>query len=87
MYLLAGNALLCSNTISQKDFLDLNISIGSLYHKDDPNDLFKALSYYMDNPELLSTHRKNALELGKKKYNWNIEKEQFLQNVEQVLEK
>jgi glycosyltransferase involved in cell wall biosynthesis len=87
MYLLAGNALICSDTVSQKDFLDLNPFIGSLYQKDDPNDLFKALSYYMDNPILLSTHRKNALQLGKEKYNWNIEKEQFLQNVEQVLAK
>jgi len=87
MYMLTGNALLCSDTVSQKDFLDLNPSIGSLYLKDNSTNLFKVLSYYKDNPELLDNHRKNALQLGKEKYNWNIEKKKFLQNVEQVLAK
>jgi glycosyltransferase involved in cell wall biosynthesis len=85
MYLLAGNALLCSDTVSQKDFLDLNPSIGSLYLKDNPTDLSRVLSYYLDNPELLNNHRKNALQLGKDKYNWNIEKKKFLENVDQIL--
>jgi glycosyltransferase involved in cell wall biosynthesis len=87
MYLLAGNALLCSDTVSQKDFLYFNPSIGSLYLKDNPTDISRVLSYYLDNPELLNDHRKNALQLGKEKYNWNIEKKKFLQNVEQVLAK
>jgi glycosyltransferase involved in cell wall biosynthesis len=87
MYLLAGNALLCSDTVSQKDFLDLNPSIGSLYLKDNPTDLSRVLSYYLNNPELLNDHRKNALQLGKERYNWNVEKKKFLLNVEQVLAK
>jgi glycosyltransferase involved in cell wall biosynthesis len=87
MYLLAGNALLCSDTVSQKDFLDLNSSIGSLYLKDNPTDLSRVLYYYLDNPELLNNHRKNALQLGKENYNWNVEKKKFLLNVEQVLAK
>jgi glycosyltransferase involved in cell wall biosynthesis len=87
MYLLAGNALICSDTVSQKNFLDLNPSVGTLYLKDNSTDLSRVLTYYMDNPELLNDHRKNALQLGKVKYNWEVEKKKFLQNVEQVLAK
>ncbi len=87
MYLLAGNAIVATDTSAQKYFLEHNKGIGSLYEQEDAIDLHSVLKKYIDNPELLVNHRKNALELGKEKYNWNIEKEQFLQNVEQVLAK
>ena len=87
MYLLAGNAILATDTSAQKYFLEENQGIGSLYEQEDAIDLSRVLKNYINNPELLDRHRKNALQLGKEKYNWNIEKEQFLQNVEQVLAK
>jgi glycosyltransferase involved in cell wall biosynthesis len=87
MYLLAGNATLATDTSAQKYFLKENQGIGSLYEQENAIDLSRVLKNYIDNPELLDIHRKNALQLGKDKYNWNIEKEQFLKNVEQVLAK
>ena len=87
MYLLAGNAIVATDTSEQRSFLTDNPGIGSLYEQENVIDLFRVLMNYNVNPDLLDSHRKDALELGKKKYNWNIEKEQFLQNVEQVLEK
>lgn len=87
MYLLAGNAILATDTSAQKYFLEENQGIGSLYKQENAIDLSSVLKNYIDNPELLDIHRKNALQLGKERYNWNIEKEQFLKNVEQVLAK
>lgn len=87
MYLLAGNAILATDTSAQKYFLEENQGIGFLYEQEDAIDLSRVLKNYIDNPELLDTHRKNALQLGKEKYNWNVEKKKFLQNVEQVLAK
>ena len=87
MYLLAGNAIVATDTSAQKSFLEDNQGIGSVYEQEDAIDLSRVFKNYIDNPELLDTHRKNALQLGKEKYNWNIEKKKFLQNVEQVLAK
>ena len=87
MYLLAGNAIVATDTSAQKYFLEDNQGIGSLYQQEDTIDLSRFLKNYIDNPELLDNHRKNGLQLGKEKCNWNIEKKKFLQNVEQVLTK
>lgn len=87
MYLLAGNAIVATDTSAQKYFLEDNQGIGSLYEQEDAIDLSRVLKNYIDNPQLLDNHRKNALQLGKEKYNWNKEKKNFLKNVEQVLAK
>jgi glycosyltransferase involved in cell wall biosynthesis len=87
MYLLAGNAIVATDTSAQKYFLEDNQGIGLLYEQEDAIDLSRVLKNYIDNHELLDIHRKNALQLGKEKYNWNIEKKKFLQNIEQVLAK
>ena len=85
MYLLAGNAIVATDTSAQKSFLEDNQGIGSLYEQEDAIDLSHILRNYIDNPELLDNHRKNALELGKARYNWEIEKSNFLNNVAKVL--
>ena len=85
MYLLAGNAIVATDTLAQKYFLNENQGIGSLYEQEDAIDLTRVLKNYIDNPELLDIHRKNALDLSKTKYNWDIEKGIFLKNVAKVL--
>jgi hypothetical protein len=85
MYLLAGNALLVSDTSAQKTFISENSGIGSLYEQENATSLFIILKLYFDNPELLESHRNNSLQLGITKYNWNIEKNKFMRNVKQVL--
>ena len=85
MYLLAGNVIVATDTSAQKNFLTVNPGIGSLYEQENVIDLFRVLKNYNVNPDLLDSHRKNALELGRIKFNWNIEKCQFLKKVEIVL--
>ena len=87
MYLLAGNALVVSDTSAQKLFLADNQGIGLIYEQQNAFDLFLVLKNYFNNPELLLEHRKNSLSLGLHKCNWDIEKSYFLQNVEQLLVK
>jgi glycosyltransferase involved in cell wall biosynthesis len=85
MYLLAGNAIVATDTLAQKTFLEDNQGIGSLYEQEDAVDLSRVLKNYIDNPELLDNHRKNSLKLGKTQYNWDIEKSHFLNNVAKTL--
>lgn len=84
-YLLAGNALVLSDTHAQKYFLSENPSIGSLYEQNNAQQLTFVLKNYIGNSKLLSSQRQNALELAKTKYNWDIEQYQFLDNVKSVL--
>ena len=85
MYLLAGNALVVSDTYSQKSFLNDNPGIGSIYKQNSVNELTSVLKSYLMDHELLQLHRREALELAKTKYNWDIEQNQFLDNVKSVL--
>jgi glycosyltransferase involved in cell wall biosynthesis len=85
MYLLAGNAIVATDTSAQKYFLADNQGIGSIYVQENAIVLSHILKNYIDNPEMLDKNRKNALELGKTKYNWDNEKSHFLKNVEKIL--
>jgi glycosyltransferase involved in cell wall biosynthesis len=85
IYLLAGNALLISDTISQKEFYTNHKSIGCLYKKQDVFDLSKALNFYIQNPVILNNFRSNALILAKEKLNWDKEQHIFLSNVQMTL--
>lgn len=84
-YLLAGNALVLSDTFAQKTFLDDNQGIGSLYKQNSVKELTSVLKSYLTDADLLMLHRKKALDLAKTKYNWNIEEYQFLDTVKSVL--
>lgn len=85
MYLLAGNALIVTNTKSQKDFLNENNNIGLLYDQASIDSLVKSLKIYIDDPDLLLQHRANALTLAKEKLNWEIEQQLFLDNVNRTM--
>ena len=85
MYLLAGNALIMTDTKSQKDFLNANKNIGLLYDQTSVDSLVNALKIYIENPDLLNQHRLNALNLAKEKMNWETEQQLFLDNVNRRL--
>ncbi len=84
-YLLAGNAVVLSNTISQEYFFNANQGIGSIYEKENPESLSLVFKKYIADPQFLKQHRINALELGKSKFNWDFEKKVFLEHVNAVL--
>lgn len=84
-YLLAGNAVVLSDTYAQKSFLRENPGIGSLYKQNSVKELTFVLKSYLIDADFLFLHRQKALELSKIKYNWDIEKKQFLRNIESIL--
>jgi glycosyltransferase involved in cell wall biosynthesis len=85
LYLLAGEALVLSDTYAQRTFLNENPDIGLLYKQNSVVELTSVLKSYLRDSQLLLTHRQNAIKLAKTKYNWDIEKRQFLGNIESLL--
>jgi glycosyltransferase involved in cell wall biosynthesis len=85
LYLLAGNAILFSNTRAQKQFLSANPGIGVLYEQDSLADLKQCLLTYINDRNLLLQHRKAALSLAEKTYNWEVEKLKELALVRSLL--
>ena len=81
MYLLAGNAILLSNTKMQSEFFQENTTVGYLYERDSCIALKGALNFYMNNLHILTEHRSNSLSLAKSKYNWDLENDIFLKVV------
>jgi glycosyltransferase involved in cell wall biosynthesis len=81
MYMLAGNALLMTDTKSQQYFFQENSNIGLLYKQENVTSLINELKNYLDNPNILEEHREKSFQLAKSKYNWEMEQNIFLDNV------
>lgn len=77
IYLLAGNAILFSNTQAQEQFLQYHPGIGTLFTNGDNEQLTSILSSYYNNPILLNQQRQAAYQLGQT-CNWDAEREVFL---------
>ena len=85
-YLLAGNCILYSNTPAQALFHSQNPETGFIYKVDDCEQLSKILIELFNNREALNQMRKNAFEVGIKKFNWEIEGQFFLSFVNNTLQ-
>lgn len=77
MYLLAGNAIVFSNTPAQQQFLQQHPGIGTLFNHDAVDRLAALLSAYLTDASLLNSQRSAAYALGQQ-LNWEVEKQQFL---------
>jgi glycosyltransferase involved in cell wall biosynthesis len=84
IYLMAGNAIVCSNTKAQSLFSETNDNIGLVYDPNNAENLAKILERYLKEPELLSFHRKNAFELGQTTLNWEHERTFFLNYINEL---
>jgi glycosyltransferase involved in cell wall biosynthesis len=84
MYMLAGNALLMTDTKSQQFFYQENSNIGLLYEQENVPSMVNALKYYLDNPTILDEHREKSLQLAETKYNWDLEKYHYLLLLENI---
>ena len=71
-YLLAGNAILFSNTDAQQHFFNQHSNIGLIYSNGSVIDLANLLRKYISQPELLKEHRFNSIELSNS-LNWENE--------------
>ena len=76
--LIAGNALVLSDTQAQKEFICEHTGVGMLYKQDDPSSLASVLHFYYENKDILLSHQKNARELAEKELNWEIESKKFV---------
>jgi glycosyltransferase involved in cell wall biosynthesis len=72
-YLIAGNALVLSDTEAQIEFTDRYNDIGSIYTQKNVEHLSVILNNYYTNRKLLDFHRSNALEFGVNTLNWDKE--------------
>jgi hypothetical protein len=83
--MLAGNALLMTDTKSQQYFFQENSNIGLLYKQENVTSLVNEIKNYLDSPAILENHRQTSLKLAKYKYNWEIEQQIFLINIKNTL--
>lgn len=78
-YLLAGNALLFSNTKGQQQFYEENPGIGLLVRNGRTDDLKDALMHVYNDREALHAMKLNAYECAKIRYHWELEGQKLLE--------
>ncbi len=84
-YLLAGNAVILSATPAQQLFYEENPGIGSKYACGNTSELAGILKDYVEQPELLAEHKRNASKLAAEKHNWEEESKKFIMLVHSLL--
>lgn len=77
IYLLAGNALLFSNTSAQEKFASENPNIGLVYTNNDIESCSDRINFFFENRELLNLIRLNSFNLAKEQ-NWEREGEKLI---------
>ena len=76
-YLLAGNALILSNTSMQSDFIDLH-KVGEIFENDNQNDLAKKILLYKNN-NYLNKQKLHNYQLASTTLNWENESKKLLE--------
>ena len=77
-YLLSGLAIIATDTLAQKQFIDAYPEIGCYYSKGSVVDLAELILKYQNNPELLQKHRLITLKLANEVMNWEEEQKKYL---------
>jgi glycosyltransferase involved in cell wall biosynthesis len=84
-YLLAGNAVIASDTDAQKQFMEQYPGIGRVYPIGDAQALAQIIRHYHENRAELEAARRRAWELARTELNWEKEQTKFLQLIEHTL--
>lgn len=84
-YLTAGNCIIASDTLAQKQFMLENPDIGFVYLNNDANSLAIKLEILYNDRSLLNDFKKNALQLAEEKYNWETESVKLLDKIKSVV--
>jgi glycosyltransferase involved in cell wall biosynthesis len=84
-YLLAGNAIVATETVAQSRLLDSIGAAARVYPPGDIDALSKILRDWHENRELLEKARRSSWRAGREKYNWDNEKIKFLNEIDSVL--
>ncbi len=77
MYLLAGNAILFSNSTSQQNFASENHNVGLVYRNGDIDNSISQIKEFFENRKLLNTYRLNSFRLSSI-LNWERESEKLI---------
>jgi glycosyltransferase involved in cell wall biosynthesis len=85
-YLLAGNAVIATKTKAQQSFIDKSASVGRCYAPGDIVALAEILERWDDDRDDLENARLEAWRWGEERYNWELEKQKFLDLVEHALD-
>jgi glycosyltransferase involved in cell wall biosynthesis len=83
-YLLAGNAIIFSDTNAQRRFLEENEGIGSIYECGNIELLKIILRDFLNNPQLVQNMKINSKQLAATRYNWEKESEALKELIEKV---
>lgn len=83
-YLLAGTAIVASDTKGQRPAMASIKGAGFCYEQGDTDALTAGLRLWAQNRKLLEATRCQAWEQGTRQYNWDIEKGTFLQIIDRV---
>ena len=84
-YLLAGAAVIASDTDAQKQFMAQHPGIGQVYPIGDAEALAAIIRHYHENRAELEAARRRAWELARTELNWEKEQHKFLELVEKAL--
>ena len=77
-YLLSGLAIIATDTLAQKQFLDTYSEIGYYYTKGNVVELAELILKYQNNFDLMQQHRLSTLKLATEVMNWEEEQKKFL---------
>lgn len=84
-YMLAGNAIIATNTDGQKEISENAGNAIKTYESGDIDSLVSIIEQWYLNRNKLQTAKEESLKLGISKYNWDNEKKKFLDLVEAKL--
>jgi glycosyltransferase involved in cell wall biosynthesis len=84
-YILAGNALIASDTQAQKELLQQHPKLGKIYERGNIESLSEVIKYFYDNRDTLNGCKQASFDLGKMELNWEIEQQKFLDLVKAQL--
>lgn len=85
VYLLAGLAIISTDTLGHKAILHLKRDLGILYKPGDYHQLSKQLKIWIDKPDLISKAKEIAKKLAETSLCWDIEKTKLVKIVTLVL--
>ncbi len=84
-YLLAGIAVVASNTAGQKEVAAQAPAAVSLYKNNNKDSLVKALKQFLENPDKLKQAKETALQQAKNTFCWEKQEDMLLQWISNII--
>ncbi|RYZ22898.1 MAG: glycosyltransferase, partial [Chitinophagaceae bacterium] len=78
-YLLAGNAILASDTAAQTQFINEMRNVGFIYERQNAESLAQKIKWFRDNRAMLMQQRTNAYAWAQKQFTWEKESQKLIQ--------